>query len=142
VDEADLIWNRACDPTATLEGPGDRALQAVLLVHGQVMNSGLCSAMYANTFSELASAADGFQYFGRPDVSRVLRDALQDVCPDGPVDDADRRERHVDEFDERAPEQLSRFEASYHRLVPDDGVLEAAFRERLSDAPEAFAALD
>jgi uncharacterized protein DUF4375 len=140
VDEADLIWNRACDPTAKLEGFGDQALQAVLLVHGQVMNSGLYSAMYANTFSELASAADGFQYLGRTDVARVLRDALQQIFPDGPIDDADQRERHVDEFDEQAPERLSRLEGSYHRLVPDDEVLEVAFRERLSASPEDFTA--
>jgi Domain of unknown function (DUF4375) len=142
MDEADLIWNRACDPTATLSGSGDRALQAVILVHSLVMNSGLYNAMYSMRFSELASAADGFLFFGRTDVAEVLRDALQQVFPDGPIEDDERRERHVDEFDERAPERLSRLETSYHRLVPDDEVLEAAFRERLSATREEFAALD
>jgi hypothetical protein len=142
MDEADLIWNQACDPSAELERSGDQALQAVLLVHGQIMNSGLYSAMYANTFSELGAAADGFQYFGRSDVAAVLRDALQQVFPDGPVDDADQRERYVDEFDERAPELLSGLEGTYHRLVPDDRVLEKPLRERLSTSPADFTAPD
>lgn len=139
---ADAIWNRACDHAAQLQRPGDRALQAVLISHGQIMNSGLYSAMYSNTFEELAAAARGFDFFERSDVADVLRQAADAVFPNGPIGDADARERHVDDFHEQDPERLAHLEDAYQTLVPRDDALDAIFRERLSSSPQDFAPLD
>jgi hypothetical protein len=64
LDDADRIWNRACDPFARLSTSGDRALQAALLVHGQVMNGGLLSALDYIDYDQIERGADGFEDFG------------------------------------------------------------------------------
>jgi hypothetical protein len=141
VDAADRIWNRACNPTARLERSGDRALQAAILIHGLVMNSGLYPAMYGLTFDELMAAADGFEYLGSTDVAGVVRTAVQEVFPEGPIDDGELRETHVDEYVDGQPDRLDQLEAAYHDLLPgDDAALVAAFRRRLTASPDDFAA--
>jgi hypothetical protein len=138
--DEDLIWNRASEPLAELQAPGDRALQALLVLHGYVMNGGLYSAMYGLSFEELGAAAEGFDYFGRTDVADILRDATSTVFPGGAIEDPERREAVVDEFQEQDPERLDGLDDDYHRLVPSDEALVQAFRERLRAAPEDFAA--
>ena len=59
VDEADQIWNRACNPFALLDEAGDRALRAVLFVHGQVMNGGVGSAVEYRSPDEIEAAIAG-----------------------------------------------------------------------------------
>jgi hypothetical protein len=136
VEEPDRIWNRACDPVAALDARGDAALQSLLLLHGQVMNGGLYSAMYGLTYNELRAAAEAFDYFERPAVADLLRAAITAVFPRGAVDDPEQREAVVDELDEQRLEQWA---DAYHRLVPTDAAIEAAFRQRLAAAPHDFA---
>lgn len=135
MEEPDLIWNRACNPEATLESRGDGALQSLLLLHGYVMNGGLDSAMYGLTFKELVAAAEAFEYFERPAVAELLRSSIAEVFPHGAVDDPEQREATVDKFDE---ERLEQWDDAYHRLVPADETIEAAFRQRLEAAPGDF----
>ena len=136
MDEADLIWNRACDPAARFDARGDAALQSLLLLHGYVMNGGLYSAMYGLTFEELSAAAEAFDYFARPAIAEVLREAIAGVFPDGAVEDPEEREAVVDDFDE---ERLDHWDDAYHRLVPADATLVAAFEERRAASPGDFA---
>jgi hypothetical protein len=71
----DLIWNRACaGQTATLL-PGDRALAALLLVHGLAMNGGVLHAVERATPHELDDAKSGYRFFGFDDVVAVLTEA-------------------------------------------------------------------
>jgi Domain of unknown function (DUF4375) len=142
VDAADEIWNRACDPFSPLHERGDRALQAVLHVHGQVMNGGLASAIEYQSPAEIESAIAGFGYFGRDAMGRVLREALEVAFPEGAVADVEVREQHMEALDEASYERLEQLEGAYNTLVPHDDVLEEMFRERLRTAPRDFAPLE
>jgi hypothetical protein len=142
LDDADAIWNRACDPDARLSGAGDRALQAVLLVDGQVMNGGLASALEYRSADEIEGAIRGFEYFGRHDVGDLLRQAMEVAFPAGAIADPDEREEHMLALPHETHQRLEELENRYHALVAQDGTLEDMFRQRLRTSPRDFAALD
>jgi Domain of unknown function (DUF4375) len=142
VDAADEIWNRACDPFSPLHEPGDRALQAVLRVHGQVMNGGLASAVEYQSPEEIDSAVAGFGYFGRDDLGQILREAVEAAFPAGAVADIEEREGHMEALDDASYERLEQLDDAYNTLVPRDGVLQEMFRERLQASPRDFAPLE
>ena len=72
---ADIIWNRAClQDVAGLE-VGDRALAAMILAHGLVMNGGVLHAVEALDADQLAAAKEGFRYFGLARVEAFLAEA-------------------------------------------------------------------
>jgi Domain of unknown function (DUF4375) len=141
VDAADGIWNRACDPFTSLPEPGDGALQAVLRVHGQVMNGGLASAIEYQSPEEIESAMGGFGYFGRDELGQILREAQEVAFPAGAVADVELREEHMEALDEASYERLEQLEGAYNARVPRDDVLEEMFRERLRASPRDFAPL-
>ena len=142
MDEADQIWNRACDPFPLLDEAGDRALQAVLFVHGQVMNGGVASAVEYRSPDEIEAAIAGFGYFGRNEIGQVLREALEVAFPAGAVADVEEREQHMLALDQATWERLEQLERAYNALVPSDQVLEDMFRQRLRESPRDFAHLD
>ena len=141
LDDADVIWNRACDPFAQLSGTGDRALQAVLLVHGMVMNGGVEHAVESLSADELRAGTSGFEYLGLGDVGDVLREAIETAFPAGPIADRDERQQHMVALRDETYERLDELDRAYSVLVPQDDVLEKAFRRRLRTLPRDFAAL-
>ena len=142
LDDADRIWNRACDPFAHFSGTGDRALQAVLRVHGQVMNAGLLSALEYIDPDGIHGAIAGLRYFRLEGAARSLAEGFDAAFPAGAVPDPDARGDHVEALDDDVYARLEDIEGGYHAAIPSDDVLEAAFRERLAEAPGDFAPLE
>jgi hypothetical protein len=139
LDDADRIWNRACDPFAEHAAAGDQALQAILVVHGQVMNSGLVSALEYKDADEILSAVSGFRYFALEHAAGCLADAFQTAFPTGGIEDAAERGAHLDALGGPVHERLEWLEADYYAALPHDQIIEAAFRDRLRASPSDFA---
>ena len=111
------IWNRAAtDYGGPTPAAGDRALAAVLLAHGIVMNGGVAHAREVLSQEQLTAAVSGFHYFGIPAAAEALSQSLADT--DEASDAADQ---------------------AYWHAVPGDDMLGRAFRNKLLSAPEAFA---
>ena len=105
------------------------------------MNGGIASTMEYQSPEEIEAAVRGLEYFGRRDVGHVLREALHLTFPEGGITDPEARERHVDALDDQILRRLEELDDDYNALLPQDEVLEAAFRERLRVAPDDFAPL-
>ena len=142
LDDADRIWNRACDPFADYPNAGDRALQALLRVHGQLMNGGLVSALEYHTPDEMARAVSALRYFRLDGPADALEQAFDTAFEGRRLIDPEDRGDHLDALDEGTHERLQQAEDDYYAAVPRDHVLEAAFRDRLRESPGDFAALD
>lgn len=113
---------------------GDVALWHALQVHGVVMNGGLAHGIEVFGCEPVQHAAAGWEYFGRRDVARLLRDALE-VVQDMP-DDPDARDRYfTDGWTEEQAERLEDLGDAY----ADDDALDSAFRQQLRRHPEDFA---
>jgi hypothetical protein len=140
LDEADRIWNRTCDPFVELSRTGDRALQALLLVHGLVMNGGFLVALEYNTPDEIHNAVAGYRYFGLDEAAGTLTGAYDLAYRGNSITDAETRGEHLDALHDDVHERLERMQGLYYAAVPGDHVLEASFRERLRESPEDFAA--
>jgi uncharacterized protein DUF4375 len=138
LDDADHIWNRACDPFAEFAAAGDRALQALLLVHGQVRNGGLDSALEYQSPQEIHNAIGGLRYFGLGDAARSIETAFEVTFEARDIDDPSAREEHLDRLSDSAHERLERLHDDYIAAVPRDEVLEIAFRQRLRESPGDF----
>jgi hypothetical protein len=113
---ADRIWNRAA-----LEGggasprAGDRALAAILLAHGFIMNGGVHHGLECLSPEELTAAKDGYMFLGFESVVRVLENA-----PGLDEDVAD---------------------AEYAKVIPEDSTIDRRFVELCARSPELFAPL-
>lgn len=120
------VWNRACliaAHGATVDlGPGDKALGAVLLAHGMVMNGGVPHALEALSVSERDAASAGYALFGFYGIAALLR---------GNID--------VPDDDDEADAQEEQLNAAYYTHVPDDAALSAAFERHYEKHPEAYA---
>jgi len=126
LDDADRIWNRAAlEAGGDSPAAGDRALAALLLLHGLVMNGGVHHALESLEPQDLAAAADGYAYFWFEDVAAFLRGA-----PDDPV-----LSTWTDDTEVAANDR-------YEEMVPDDSDLIARFQDAYRDRPEQFAPLD
>jgi len=126
LDDADRIWNRAAlEAGGDSPAAGDRALAALLLVHGLVMNGGVHHALESLEPGELAAGADGYAYFGVEDVAAFLRGATDD-----PILSTWTEDTEVASNDR------------YEEMVPDDSDLIARFQDAYRDRPEQFAPLD
>ena len=121
---ADVIWNRACEGDATAPSPGDRALAALLVLHGLVMNGGVLHAVECLKPQELAGAISGYRFFGFDDVAVMLVDAksFAEVHEDLDSIEADLDRRYL-------------------TLIPDDSTLFARFAAYLLHNPSEFAPL-
>jgi len=120
LNEADMIWNRACgeDPLRAL--PGDRALADLLYAHGLVMNGGVLHAVGCMTAQELFDAGAGYQYYGLNDAAFLLsRAAIIDAG-----NDLESQGRNLD--------------SEYGRLIPSDSSLTERFDKRLKTNPLDF----
>ncbi|MFH5821119.1 hypothetical protein [Georgenia sp. AZ-5] len=121
------IWNRAAG-FEDMDGfrDGDRALHDALLLHGTAMNGGLLHALESLEADELTAAVAGFRWLGLAGTAEQIEAFAADAV------DADAAETEA--LEERGNEL-------YYGAVPDDDVLEAAFRARHAELPEAFAPL-
>ncbi|HTF89844.1 MAG TPA: hypothetical protein VK843_15630 [Planctomycetota bacterium] len=123
-DLEDLVWNRAAmESGGDTPGPGDRALTALLRLHGLVMNGGVHHAMEVLNPAELCAASDGFSYFGFESVGSFFRSAspMLAECTDETEVAADRR---------------------YSELVPDDEHLFRRFQNVFRERADQFAPID
>lgn len=122
VSVADQVWNRAAlESGGKSPGPGDRALAALLLAHGLVMNGGVHHALECLDSSEVFAAADGFAYFGLDAVAAFFREAASDPVL------AEWTEQTEPVANER-----------YWGLVPDDSYLESRFQAVFRERPKEF----
>jgi hypothetical protein len=135
--EADAIWNRATTDRH-LTAPGDRALQAIFVLHGQVRNGGLLSALDYVEPDDYARAVDGFAYFGQDAVADALTRAYAIAFPGGPLP-AETREQHTMDLPESVHEEINALDERYAELLPDDATLAAVFEHRLAEHPTDFA---
>jgi len=118
LSRGDQIWNRAALEAGGAEPrDGDKALAALLLLHGMVMNGGVDHAAEVLSSEEFESALEGFLYFGFDALARLLESA------NGPITETE-------------VEQLN---TKYAAAVPNDGTLVHAFHVKLLAAPESFA---
>ena len=124
--DADRVWNRAA-----MEGggdsprAGDRALSALLLVHGMVMNGGVHHALESVDPTELAAGADGYAFFGMHDVAAFFRGAAEDPDLSELTDDTEAAANR-----------------RYEEMVPDDDHLTARFHEVFRERAEEFAPIE
>jgi len=144
---AHQIWNRApMDPGAN-PGTGDRALGAMLIVHGWIMNSGVLDAVEHLDDSQLAAAKSGYQLFGLDPIADLLSRAK--AALDKGVADPVELERHsvgdievVVLLEDDALEELEpQLDSEYARWIPDDSVLFERFERHLLANPRDFAAV-
>ena len=112
------VWNRAALESggdAPLEG--DRALAALLAVHGMIMNGGLDHALEVLDSDEWAAGIAAFCYFGLSEAASVLETATE------------------------AKLGLELLNSKYWALIPEDGTLVAAFEKKYFASPDVFAPL-
>jgi hypothetical protein len=129
MDDADKIWNRAVYGGAAEAGPGDRALSDLLRLHNLAMSGGVLDAVERLTDTDLAAALAGYHWMGL-DVAADIVAGVRDEVAAGVLDHEDRAEALEVSAD-----------TGYSSAVPTDGTLEAAFRTRLEQQPEAFSSL-
>jgi hypothetical protein len=127
-EDADEVWNRACEPFAPFTHGGDAALAAVLLCHGMAMNGGLLHSCQALEHDQRARAVDGYRLFGL--------DGAADA-----VDDVARRAAALAEDDHDGAERLeAEANRRYDAALPEwDETIDRAFRAHFREHPEAYA---
>jgi hypothetical protein len=125
-DRADEIWNRAALGGTLATRSGDRALAAVLGLHGLAMSSGLVDALERLTTEEVDAAEAGYRWLGLGAAADVVAAVRGDLAADGMTDEA------AEALELRADED-------YGHAVPTDDTVLQAFRTRLSAEPDAFA---
>jgi len=112
------IWNRAALESggeAPLEG--DKALAALLAVHGMIMNGGIDHVLEVLDVGELAAGIAGFHYFGLAEAASVLEAATE------------------------ADIGLELLSSKYAVLIPEDDTIVSAFEKKYVASPDVFAAL-
>jgi len=123
---ANRIWNRAVQEAGgDSAGPGDRALAAVLLLHGPVMNGGIHHGIDLLDATQLNDAIDGYSYFGFDEAASFLRGASSDPM----------LMEWTDETEAAAVYLCA-------ELIPDDGRLFDRFEALLRDRPDDFSPMD
>jgi hypothetical protein len=140
MSEADAVWNRATTERA-LTAPGDRALQGILRVHGQIRNGGLLSALDYVDWGDFERAIHGFEHFRRSDVAELLATAYRLAFPNGPMA-AELREQHTMDLPDPILDQIEASDERYGALFPDDAALAALFEREFAERPGEFAPLE
>jgi hypothetical protein len=130
VDDADLIWNRACDTRQQPSRRGDAALHDIILFHSLSMNGGIAHALDVD-FARSARVVDHYRLFGAEDLASLVEEArslaASGVAADGTFDSLALNDEQAEELD------------ALDARLPDDSDLEALFRTYLDAHPEAFA---
>jgi hypothetical protein len=122
---ADSVWNRAAlQSGGTVPEAGDRALAALLLVHGLAMNGGVHHALECVQPLELTAAVKGYAFFGFHEVAAFFERAADDAS----------RPTWTDE-------QVAEADRQYARLIPDDSHLVCRFEDVFRERADQFAPL-
>jgi chloramphenicol 3-O-phosphotransferase len=122
---ASMVWNRAAlDNGGSRPGKGDRALAALLTLHGLVMNGGLHHALEVLSPEQVDIAAEGLIYFHLDAVARLI----------GKV-------RSESSLRERNDTSEAEANGLYAALIPDDNVIAREFERRYAESPEEFSSL-
>lgn len=146
MNKAHEIWNRALDDYhGEISSAGDRALAAMLPVHGLIMNGGVLNAVEIIDEERLAAAKRGYEYFGCGAVVNLFTRAKEALSkkPAAP----EELERHavgdievVLMLEDTELGELEReLDREYATYIPDDSWLFARFEQRLADNPGDFA---
>ena len=104
---------------------GDRALSALLSVHGIIQNGGTYHAACVCSEESLSEAAAGFRYFDLSDAASVMEHISKIEDPE-----ASDAEELFEELDRR-----------YNTIIPDDDVIFQAFQARFVAVADDFAPL-
>jgi Domain of unknown function (DUF4375) len=135
LSQADLIWNRACDPAFKPRLPGDRALFDVIRFDSEVNSGGLDFAIDGDGYCAAGAAAAGLRLFGAANLAdfldgvRVLTSRVVDTK--GAVDILD--------LTDEEHEELAALGARYGELSE---TLKRIYETYLSAHPEDFESLD
>jgi len=120
---SDRIWNRAAlERGGDSPRQGDRALSALLLFHGRVMNGGVHHALDGMAPSDLAAAAEGYAFFNLDDVASFIRGGTENAV-----------------LSTRSGTTEAAADRRYDEMVPDDSYLLARFEEVYEERPAQFA---
>ena len=112
------VWNRAAlESGGASPREGDRALAALLLAHGMIMNGGVVHALESLSSAEVEAAIAGYRFYSLLDVARLLAAAAEDLDGDEAADHAD---------------------AKYAEAVRDDDALFERFRAVFTELPDLF----
>ena len=126
MEPINLVWNRACFRDWREPRGGDRALGALLQLHGLTMNGGIDHAVECLKSEEIEAAAEGYRYFGYHRISDMVRDA-----PTG-----------FNGLEEEAHEKYRvSLEVLYYSDIPSDSGLFARFQAHYSANPSEYAPL-
>jgi hypothetical protein len=110
-DEATIIWNRACWSDAeSLTRQGDRALSALLTLHGWIMNGGVYHGVKEVQADRVQAGIDGYRFFGFDKAASFLEKA-----------------RLMD--DEELGSMERRVDREYAKLTGSDSGIGARFRQ-------------
>lgn len=121
-----LIWDRALgfgDGGAVGTGPGDIALESVLLAHGMVMNGGVLHSVEALKPAQFESAVAGFRRLGAETLARLF-ESVRAQLDDGALEDLERAEALEVESDR-----------VYADVIPGDAALEQLVRNDVDRNP-------
>lgn len=121
-----LIWDRALgfgDGGAVGTGPGDTALESVMLAHGMVMNGGVLHATEALEPDQFESAVAGFRRLGAETLARLF-ESVRAQLDDGVLEDLERAEALETESNQ-----------VYNEVIPDDAALEQLVRDDVDRNP-------
>jgi hypothetical protein len=122
LSEADRIWNRACMGEVSHQFAGDRALAALLRLHGLAMNGGVLHAVECLNAQELEEGKSGYRYFGYDDVVDLLAEASSAL-----------------ETSDDLGSIESKLDRRYAALISDDSALNARFEAHLQQKQNEFA---
>lgn len=121
---ADKIWNRACLAREEALRAGDSALKALLRFHGVAMNGGVLHSVEFWSPEELATAQDGYRYFGFKVIAELISAAQEALCQGQ---------------DSEPLEEI--LEHEYTAEIPDDETLAKVFEAHYKRSPESYAPL-
>lgn len=114
--QLDAVWNRAAlDNGGAAARSGDRALAALLVAHGLVMNGGVAHAVEVLSTDDFRAAVEGFRFFGFHELTNLLQQAAS-----GAVDETNADER-------------------YAAVIPTDSTLFDRFVAIYATSPSLFA---
>jgi hypothetical protein len=126
------VWNRATDCKGCEQlSRGDRALAALLLAHGHIMNGGVFDTIeniesedFAETIQRDAfdKALAGYEFFGLGAVSELLLRARELLRANADIESLE-----------------ASMDSEYETIVPDDSFLFSAFERRCVSNPGDFA---
>ena len=131
---ADRVWNRATEAwnPETWEGlrDGDRALAALLLIHGLVQNGGVPHAVEALEPDEIRRGIEGYRYFGLDGVADLMDGAL-----------AQKSRLALSSLSVHEELELL-WDSAYQELLPTDQALADAFEGVYASSSADFAPPD